>query len=85
LEDVQAHLESLLLEARIKGSTKVVVSTDSASAIQTTSRDAAFVFLGFQPPESGDEEAFFYRTEQLIGNLPRVALVRSAGGMRLES
>ncbi len=84
-DDVRLHLESLLLEARIKGSTKVVVSKDPASAIRTTSRDAAFVFLGFQPPAVGEEETFFHHTEQLIGRLPRVALVRSAGGMRLES
>lgn len=85
LDDVRSHLEGLLREARIKGTTKVVVSSDPASAIKTTSRDAAFVFLGFQPPRGGDEEEFFYRTEALIGTLPRVALVRSAGGMRLES
>jgi amino acid transporter len=84
-DEVRLHLRELLREARIKGSTKVVVSTDPASAIQTTSRDAAFVFLGMQPPEPGAEADFFYRTESLVGNLPRVALVQSAGGMRLES
>ena len=78
-------MKELLREARIKGSTKVVVSGNPSSAIQTTSRDAAFVFLGMQPPEPGDEEEFFYRTEALVGGLPRVALVQSAGGMRLES
>ena len=60
-------------------------ASDPAYAIQTTSRDAAFVFLGMQPPEPGQEDDFFHRTEMLIGALPRVALVQSAGGVRLES
>ena len=84
-EEVRLHLKQLLREARIQGSTKVVVSSDPKSAIQTTSRDAAMVFLGVQPPEEGAEENFFDRTESLVGGLPRVALVQSAGGMRLES
>ncbi len=84
-DEVRLHLRALLREARLKGSTKVVVSNDPASAIQTTSRNAAFVFLGMQPPEPGAEADFFYRTESLVGDLPRVALVQSAGGMRLES
>lgn len=84
-DEVRAHLRELLREARIQGATKVVVSNDPASAIQTTSRNAALVFLGMQPPEAGAEAEFFSRTQSLVGNLPRVALVQSAGGMRLES
>ncbi|TWU20485.1 Amino acid permease [Novipirellula galeiformis] len=85
IEEVRKHLDGLLKEARIPGVTKVVVSKDSELAIQTTSRNAAFVFLGMQPPNPGDEEAFFYRTEKLAGGMSRVAFVQSAGGMRLES
>tara|TARA_R110002049_G_scaffold285698_1_gene466700 strand:- start:88138 stop:90330 length:2193 start_codon:yes stop_codon:yes gene_type:complete len=84
-DDVRDHLDSLLRKARISGTTKVVVSSHPQSAIQTTSRDAAFVFLGMQAPDPGDEDEFFYRTEKLVGRLPRVALVLSAGGVRLES
>lgn len=85
LGEVRSHLDQLLVDARINGVTKVVVSKDPASAIQTTSRDAAFVFLGLQAPELGKEDEFYYRTESLVGTLPRVALVQSAGGVRLES
>ena len=85
IDEVRAHLDRLLREARINAVTKVVVSNDPASAIQTTSRDAAFVFLGVQPPRSGDEDEFFERIELLCGALQRVALVQSAGGVRLES
>ena len=85
IEEVKSHLEKLLKSARISGTTKVVVSCDPSSAIQTTSRDAAFVFLGMQQPESGAESEFFHRLEQLVGGLQRVAFVQSAGGVRLES
>ena len=85
IEEVQSHLDGLLKEARIKGTTKVVVSNNPAAAIQSNSRDSAFVFLGMQPPVEGDEEAFFHRIEGLVGSLERVAFVQSAGEMRLES
>lgn len=85
IDEVNSHLEGLLREARIVGKTKVVVSEDAAHAIQTTSRDAAFVYLGLATPEDGDDAEFLYRLEALVGQLPRVALVRSAGGMKLES
>ncbi len=85
IDEVRSHLDRLLREARIKATTKVVVSNDPASAIQTTSRDAAFVFLGIQPPDVGHEDEFFDRIELLCGALQRVALVQSAGGVRLES
>ena len=84
-DEVRTHLDQLLKSARIEGVTRVVVSSDPASAIQTTSRDAAFVILGLQPPEVGQEDEFFQRTERFIGSLERVALVQSAGGMRLDS
>ncbi|MGB7342785.1 MAG: amino acid permease [Pirellulaceae bacterium] len=85
IEEVQLHLEGLLKEARIKGKTKVVVSSNPNAAIQSHSRDAAFVLLGMQPPDEGEEEIFFHRIEGFVGSLQRVALVHSAGGMRLES
>ena len=82
---VRSHLAELLKSARIDGVAEVVVSRDSGEAIQTKSRDAALVIIGMQPPRAGEEDAFFQHTEELVGDLPRVALVRSAGGMRLES
>lgn len=85
IEDVRLHLDELLQEARIKGTTKVVVSNNPAQAIQETSRDAAFVILGMQVPKPGQEDEFYHRTEAFVGSLPRVALVQSAGGVQLES
>ena len=85
IDEVDLHLKNLLKEARIVGETKVVVASDAESAIQQTSRQAAFVFLGMQTPAAGDEEAFYDRINRLVSDLPRVALVQSAGGMALQS
>ncbi|TWU07760.1 APC family permease [Stieleria varia] len=85
IEEVDLHLAGLLKEARIPGVTKVVVSSDSTAAIQTTSRNAALVILGFQTPADSDDEQWLERIDALAGDLPRVAFVRSAGGMLLKS
>lgn len=83
--EVQSHLRQLLTEARIDGEIKVVVSDDPIRAISWESRTAAFVFLGFAVPQPGQEDALFDRIEGITRELPRVALVHSAGEMSLES
>ena len=85
IDEVNSHLEGLLREARIVGQTKVVVSDNAAHAIHTTSHDAAFVYLGLAIPAEGEDAEFLMHLEELVGDLPRVALVRSGGGMKLES
>lgn len=85
IDEVKSHLDGLLKSARLSGVSKVVVSSDAAEAIQTTSRNAAFVFLGLTTPAEGEGAEFLQRLESLVGGLQRVALVRSAGGMNLES
>ena len=47
--------------------------------IQEQSKDADLVFLGLREPEEGEETAYAQRLEQLIGDLPTVVFVRSAG------
>ncbi|MEM1071030.1 MAG: amino acid permease [Planctomycetota bacterium] len=85
-EEVNQHLIELGTAARIEIEPKVIVSNDSAaSVIQTASASAALVLLGFQTPEPGDEVALYQRMEELAGDLPRVLLIDSAGGMTLES
>ncbi|MCA9087706.1 MAG: amino acid permease [Planctomycetaceae bacterium] len=83
--EVTRHVEELCTSARIAAQAEVVVSTNPASAIQATSAEAAVVLLGFETPREGDEAEFFSRMENLVGNLPRVLFVDSAGGMELES
>ena len=43
------------------------------------------MLLGFQTPDEGEELELYRRMEQIAGDLPRVLLVDSAGGMELES
>ena len=83
--EVTRHIEELCVAARIAADPVVVVSSDPAVAIRETSREAAVILLGFDPPQEGEEEVFFLRMEAFAGDLPRVLLVDSAGGMELES
>jgi hypothetical protein len=84
-EEMARHLEQLIENSRIRAASGVIVADDVPRAIQTTSRDAAVVFLGFEAPEEGQETDFFQAMQRMAGDLPRVILVDSAGGVELES
>jgi hypothetical protein len=83
--DVMNHLNELIEKARIRATPHVVVTDDALQAIAETSRSAGIVFMGMTVPEDGKAEEFFQRMGTLAGNLPRVAFIRSAGGMSLHS
>jgi hypothetical protein len=84
--EVKQHLIELGTSSRIDLEPKVIVSNESAAkVIQTASADAALVLLGFQTPDPGEEVDLYQRMEVIAGNLPRVLLIDSAGGMTLES
>ena len=85
VEEVTRHIIELSASARITVEPVAVVSSDPATAIQQTSADAAVVILGIESPREGGEGEFFARMEDFAGDLPRVLLVDSAGGMELES
>ena len=82
---VRNHILDLAASSRIKVEPVVLVADSVAESIQTASKDAAIVMLGFDAPEEGEEGTFYERMEDLVGDLPRVLLVNSAGGMELES
>jgi amino acid transporter len=84
-EEVEQHLNTLADRARIKTTCDVVVFEDFRGAIQSTSKDAAVVFMGFQPPDEGFDGDFYERIEGLCGDLKRVMFVNSNGNMSLES
>lgn len=73
------------MSARISAEPIVLISRDPTTAIHETSASAAVVILGLESPEEGAEAEFFERMETIAGDLPRVLLVNSAGGMELES
>lgn len=83
--EVERHIEDLCASARISAEPLVLVSNDPSKAIHENSADAAIVILGLDSPEEGAEQEFFERMENIAGDLPRVLLVNSAGGMELES
>lgn len=84
--EILKHMQELAASARIHFEAEVVVSDQPvAQVIQSTSRDASLVLLGFQTPDEGQERAMYQSLEALAGELPRVILVKSAGGMTLES
>ena len=84
-DEVMRHLEELIDTSRIPATPVVVVSDQVFEAIQETSKSAAGVFLGFSPPEEGNEAAFHSTMDRLAGDLSRVVFVNSAGGMNLTS
>ncbi|MBN2474958.1 MAG: amino acid permease [Pirellulales bacterium] len=84
-EETTEHLRHLIETSRIRAVPGVIVAEDVVGAIQQTSRRAAVVVLGFEAPEEGAEEAFFHAMETLVGGLPRVIFVDSAGGIELET
>ncbi|MGE0609636.1 MAG: amino acid permease [Pirellulales bacterium] len=82
---VRGHILELARSSRIKVEPVVVVGEDVPALIQRTSHRAAIVLLGFDAPPEGEEAPFFLWMESLVGDLPRVLFVDSAGGMELES
>ena len=85
-EEVVKHMQEIAASARIQFEPKVIISDESVEeVIQTNSRDASIVLLGFQTPPEGQEIAMYQSLEALAGELPRVIMVNSAGGMTLDS
>jgi hypothetical protein len=84
-DDVKRNLAELIDQARIRARAVVVCHDNVQSAIQEQSHGAAIVLLGFDPPAENDETEFYARMESLGGDLQRVVLVHSVGGMTLES
>lgn len=78
-------LEGLIRDARIRAEPGVVHTDDFAEALRRESRESALVFLGFLPPEPGEEAAFMERFRTLTADLPTVILVNSEGSARLEA
>ena len=83
--EVEKHLKKLSEDSRINAEAVAILGSDVPNTIQQWSRNAAIVILGFEVPEDGHEVEVFEAIERLTGDLPRVLLVESAGGMALTS
>ena len=84
-DEVHQHLAALIDSARIRAIPQVIVAVDAEVAIRRTSASAAIVFMGFESPEEGHEQAFVDQMEKWADQLPRVVFVYSSGGMSLDS
>ena len=84
-DEVVRHLSELIEKSRIRATPHAVVADDPHEAIRQWSGSAAVVFLGFEAPEEGGEQAFYSLLDRWASDLPRVVFVDSVGGMSLES
>ncbi len=85
-EEVVKHFIELGTASRINITPEVIVANRPLNQVlPKASANAALVLLGFQTPDEGDERELYRRMESLVGDLPRLLFVDSAGGMALDS
>ena len=76
----EQEMHHMLQEARIKGTVKVAVSTESfQTVLDAQSADADLVMLGLNRVGESIQEAFFANTEALRQKMPAIMLVYSNG------
>lgn len=75
------ELHVLLDEARVHAGVEVIVSRDAfATILHTHSATANCVFLGFELPAAGEEEAWLSLYDSLLAHMPTTLLVHSVDG-----
>jgi hypothetical protein len=84
-EQARAYLAETAERARLEIEPMIVVSENEREAMLNLSKNAAVVFLGFDPPAKGDHIPFFQDIEVLTEGLDEVILVSSAQGVDLEA
>jgi hypothetical protein len=85
VEEETAKLQRLIEKARIPAEPNVVVTSNVGKAVRRESARSSMVFMGFNPPEKGDEADFLDRTRRFVDGLPTVMFVCSAGDVQLEA
>ncbi len=84
-EAAMKEMEEILATARITARPEIVVTDNIAREIHARSAAAALVFLGFDPPEEGREEAFVQEVGRFTEKLKNVILASDAGNVSLEA
>ncbi|MEO5721592.1 MAG: amino acid permease [Chthoniobacterales bacterium] len=79
------EMQEILATARIAARPEIIVTDSVAREIHARSADAALVFLGFNPPEEGREEAFVQEVGRFTEKLQNVILVSDSGNVSLEA
>ncbi len=78
-QPAQEALTKVIETARVDVQACVVVASGNfADILQQNSADADCVFLGFELPESGEEDRWFYLYENMLKGLPTTILVHSS-------
>ncbi|WP_372371200.1 amino acid permease [Candidatus Uabimicrobium sp. HlEnr_7] len=85
LDEATNHLNELIHISRIKASAQVIVAKDVTTAMRMTSVRSAVVFMGFTPPEEGQEEQSFKNMTKLSDHFSTTVFVSSVGGMELDA
>lgn len=79
-KEAHRNLAALVEAARIKADVEVIVSDRPFKDVfHDRSRDAAIVFLGFNPVEENGAEAFHDALLELVHDMPTTILVSSSG------
>jgi amino acid transporter len=84
-EQAQDHLAQMAERARMVFEPMIVVSENQREVMLNLSKNAAVIFMGFDPPAKGDHIPFFQDIEVLTEGLDEVILVSSAQGVDLEA
>ncbi len=79
----EEQLTKLTVAARVKAVLEIVSGGEPLAEMRRRSQSAALVLMGFDPPAEEDETEALDQIRTEIGDLPRVILVKSAGGISL--
>lgn len=82
-EKSRASLNKMLESARVKAVVEIVVGKPDADLMRATSRDAAVVMIGYDPPEDETEPLIPIEVTACVDDFRNVLLVSSAGGISL--
>lgn len=85
VEETRQHLQQLARAARVNAEVHVAIASAALPAIRRMSGASAVVFLGMEPPETGDENTHFQGIENLTEGMGTVFLVSSSGRAILEA
>jgi amino acid transporter len=83
--EAHEHLIEVTRRARVDAEPVTLVYDSLHEAVLSTSRSAALVMFGFQPPEQGAHVQFFQDIEVLTDGLPDVLLVHAAQELDIDS
>ena len=83
VEKARAALLKMRELARVKATVEIVVGKAEHELMRATSRDAAVVMIGYDPPENEELPLFSPELSACVDQFRNVLLVSSGGGVSL--